>query len=571
MNLLLHSRIIQPKLMVGQPDDPYEREADRVADQVMRMGEPQFDLTLRYIQPTIQRICTGCKDEVQRQSIMTLRRSPAQISRKCAKCEEKAALPSNELKEKNVLVRAKRESVNPSEASSDLRSYLASSRGGGQRLSDSTRAYFEPRFGRDFGHVRVHTDSRAHQASDEIGARAFTSGSNVYFARGQYQPGSSTGDRLLGHELMHVVQQGFATENTMQKLQRQPTPTAPEERESDSDEALCEVAEFPPAAVWFSDPMLARIRAHKALMAFGSNGEPVALVQQALVAWGCDEGLGNVLPKFGVDGLFRSETRAAVKTFQGRQGIKDDGIVGPITMGELDRFIPGGLPPCPAETEPAAFVGESGATQTACVPPLVKKPGPRTPCERDCQFDFLECLEKSSNPQKCLAELSVCLRACATAKPAFEVCARPLQGKLGLFANHAYIETPTQRFAIITRCKPTTGSDNVITGTAATKTDISPDPCDLRPSCVNCVPLPGVTNLETCFRDAFNAYADPSLYKNNIFTGDFINSNTFAGTLARACCDHMIPQPPALGNVPGWNSSPAPPRAAKCPGGPPRC
>src|SRR4030095_2921666 len=125
MNLLLHSRIIQPKLVVGQPDDLCEREADRVADQIMRMAGPTSDLTLRHIQPTIQRICTGCEDEVRRQSSMTLRRSPAQISRKCAKCEEKAALPSNELKEKNVPVRAKRESVNPSEASSDLRSYLA--------------------------------------------------------------------------------------------------------------------------------------------------------------------------------------------------------------------------------------------------------------------------------------------------------------------------------------------------------------------------------------------------------------------------------------------------------------
>jgi len=128
-----------------------------------------------------------------------------------------------------------------------------------------------------------------------------------------------------------------------------------------SDDALCEGAEFPPAAVWFSDPMLARIRADKALMRFGSNGEPVALVQQAVVAWGCDEGLGHLLPKFGVDGLFRSETRAAVKTFQGRQGIKDDGIVGPITMAELDRFIPGGLPPCPSGTE---AVKQSGNVST---------------------------------------------------------------------------------------------------------------------------------------------------------------------------------------------------------------
>ena len=77
-------------------------------------------------------------------------------------------------------------------------------------------------------------------------------------------------------------------------------------------------------------------------MAFGSVGEPVGLVQQALVAWGCDEDLGHLLPKFGADRSFGSETRSAVKTFQEKEGITDDGIVGPITMGKLDPFIPGG-------------------------------------------------------------------------------------------------------------------------------------------------------------------------------------------------------------------------------------
>lgn len=347
------SGTIQPKLTVSHPEDESEREADRVAAQVMRMPAPNSYVTSHHTQPTIQRVCTECEDRLQRQPVVTLRRWPAQISRKCKKCEEKPELPSNEPEAEKVLVQAKRESGNPSEASSDLRSYLAGSRRGGQRLSDSTRAYFEPRFGHDFGRVRVHTDSRAQQASAEIGARAFTVGSNVYFGQGQYRPGSSTGDHLLGHELTHIVQQSSALEasNAMQRLQRQLAPAEPEEQGSNSDEVLCEGAEFPPAVVWFSDPMLERIRADKALMTFGSDGEPVALVQQALVAWGCDEDLGHLLPKFGVDGSFRSETRTAVETFQGRQGIEDDGIVGPITMAELDRFIPGGTPTCPSETE----------------------------------------------------------------------------------------------------------------------------------------------------------------------------------------------------------------------------
>jgi len=151
-------------------------------------------------------------------------------------------------------------------------------------------------------------------------------------------------------------------------------------------------------------------------------------------------------------------------------------------------------------------------------------------------------------------------------KTPFQVCARDLQKGLGLVANHAYIEAPPSRYAIITRCKPTSGRDGVIRGTAATKTDISPDPCGKKPSCVDCVPRPGITDLAVCFRDAFNAYADPSLYK-----AFGPNSNTFAGTLARTCCDNMIPKPKALGNVPGWDDPPAPFRAATCPKGPPKC
>ncbi|CAL1517161.1 hypothetical protein [Chitinophaga sp. MM2321] len=148
----------------------------------------------------------------------------------------------------------------------------------------------------------------------------------------------------------------------------------------------------------------------------------------------------------------------------------------------------------------------------------------------------------------------------------YRVCSRELQGSLGAVANHAFVATPASQYAIITRCKPTSGNDWVVTGTAATKTDASPDPCGKGPTCVECRPRPGVTNLDVCLRNAFTAYADPSLYR-----GLGPNSNTFAGTLARACCDNMSPQPAALGTVPGWDDPPAPGRAATCPPGGPVC
>lgn len=80
-------------------------------------------------------------------------------------------------------------------------------KGSGQPLAESTRDYFEPRFRTDFSQVRLHTDSRAAEAAKSVNAKAFTLGKNVVFGAGQYTPGTSTGKRLLAHELTHVVQQ----------------------------------------------------------------------------------------------------------------------------------------------------------------------------------------------------------------------------------------------------------------------------------------------------------------------------------------------------------------------------
>ncbi|HSI75140.1 MAG TPA: DUF4157 domain-containing protein [Lunatimonas sp.] len=96
------------------------------------------------------------------------------------------------------------------QASSDLESRLNSSRGGGSPLPEKTRTSMESAFGSDFSGVRVHTNSGAVRMNQELGAQAFTHGSNIYFNSGKYNPGRMEGQRLLGHELTHVVQQGHA-------------------------------------------------------------------------------------------------------------------------------------------------------------------------------------------------------------------------------------------------------------------------------------------------------------------------------------------------------------------------
>src|SRR5829696_8406704 len=76
----------------------------------------------------------------------------------------------------------------------------------GQPLDPGTRAFMEPRFGHDFGRVRVHTDTKAAESAQAVNALAYTVGHDVVFGADQYAPRTSEGRRLLAHELVHVVQ-----------------------------------------------------------------------------------------------------------------------------------------------------------------------------------------------------------------------------------------------------------------------------------------------------------------------------------------------------------------------------
>jgi hypothetical protein len=87
----------------------------------------------------------------------------------------------------------------------------------GQPLDAGTRAFMEPRFGHDFSKVRIHTDTQAADSAHAVNALAYTVGNDVVFGSGQYQPATSNGRRLLGHELTHVVQQNKAGAKIIQK------------------------------------------------------------------------------------------------------------------------------------------------------------------------------------------------------------------------------------------------------------------------------------------------------------------------------------------------------------------
>jgi hypothetical protein len=177
------SHCVQAKLAVSQPGDPYEREADRVADAVMRMPEPAS---------SIGSSVAG----VGRETI---------VQRLCTECEEEGKASDVQRKETSA------------GAASSVSANAGALTGSGSPLSPATRSFFEPRFGVDFSHVRLHTDADAAEAARSIDAKAFTVGSHIAFGSGQFVPEAPEGRRLLAHELTHVLQQSDGS-----MLQRQP-------------------------------------------------------------------------------------------------------------------------------------------------------------------------------------------------------------------------------------------------------------------------------------------------------------------------------------------------------------
>jgi hypothetical protein len=138
----------------------------------------------------------------------------------CAQVEEEEEKEGTEMAQRQVEeeeeeLQTKEGLDHPPKDGSNLESRINKQRGGGQSLHKSTRDFFESRFGYDFSQVRVHTDTESDNLNRDLNARAFTTGEDIFFRRGEYNPGSSNGRELLAHELTHVVQQ---TGETRSKL-----------------------------------------------------------------------------------------------------------------------------------------------------------------------------------------------------------------------------------------------------------------------------------------------------------------------------------------------------------------
>jgi hypothetical protein len=266
--------VIQPKLTINEPHDESEREADRFSAQVVRTSGST-------IEPALSEGLWGRGQNDRSASSQVQRRAEGGTAAGAA--------------------------VAPAVVHDALRT-------SGRPLDRPTRALMEPRFGHDFGNVSVHTDARAAESARAVGALAYTVGSHVVFGEGRFDPRSTGGQRLLAHELTHVVQQSRSAKPMVQRdtpagqTQTPAKPPVPDDKSPERKAAMAEVAKieanwrivkkisagFPETAGWITKggQVVALVREHtnKSLDAIAAGDHELAadfglFVQGDLVAY----------------------------------------------------------------------------------------------------------------------------------------------------------------------------------------------------------------------------------------------------------------------------------------------
>lgn len=193
-NLPLRSPLapLQAKLAVSKPDDKYEQEADRVADQVMRMPAPDGPIDPPSRSDRARPAGNGAAPPVQRQAEAATAPAAERDDREEDKAETVQAKSApheveadGEADGDENRVQAKRRDDAPRSPAA-IEGTLGRGHGRGAPLAATTRGFFEPRFGHDFNRVRIHADSDADTANRSLHAQAFTRGHDIYFGAGRY-------------------------------------------------------------------------------------------------------------------------------------------------------------------------------------------------------------------------------------------------------------------------------------------------------------------------------------------------------------------------------------------------
>ncbi|HKY35579.1 MAG TPA: DUF4157 domain-containing protein [Polyangiaceae bacterium] len=192
--------LLQAKLQVGPPNDAYEQEADRIADDVVQRSMAHTGGAIQptpapAITPWVQRQTTDEEDEPVQAKLR------GEVVQREMGPEEDEPIQARQASSTGVAGRYGRESE-----ASTLETRLAHG-GTGEALSAPVRGSLEDHFGRDFGNVRIHRDGDSDNMARDVGALAFTHGTHIYFRSGEYAPETDAGRHLLAHELTHTLQQ----------------------------------------------------------------------------------------------------------------------------------------------------------------------------------------------------------------------------------------------------------------------------------------------------------------------------------------------------------------------------
>lgn len=333
---------IQRKLTIGTSGDLYEREADCIADQLVRMPGPKRLLSC-----------------AERRS----KSHPEETPKKQAGAQITPIRSNSETRK--------------TEAPSVVHEVLAMP---GQTLDPATRTDAESRFGCDFSEVQLFTHAAAAESAREINARAYTVGNKIVFGRQEYAPGTRNGKKLLFHELTHVVQQNGTDTRQATFLSRL---TEEEKAENLRSKKYAGTRRLENA--FDNDPPLG----------IGESGEPVRLIQEGLVADGFDMP-ASTKSTGELDGAFGSETFTVLKKFQAKYGLRVDGIVGRETMGKLDELELNRKPPPPPDWQPAVDridIIDSPSGAVGCFGPILgdsnlNQPGPFNNPSTDNKYPF---------------------------------------------------------------------------------------------------------------------------------------------------------------------------------------
>ncbi len=256
---------VQTKLAVSSPDDPQEKEADAVAETVMRMPDPDIqpgsgiseekidkqeeeelqtkpdassfnkisrqesqeeeeEIQTKTDVSSIRRLnrqTAGEEEEVQTKQFPSVSRKSDESFDQFGDSFSNTGLTdtiSSKKSDKNISFIIQRNGRGPPQDKDSFEQTLQSSKGSGSALPGDTREFMESRFNADFSGVRIHTGARAQTMNSNIYAHAFAHGNDIYFNKGKYSPHTGSGGLLLAHELTHTIQQGASPAKTTSRV-----------------------------------------------------------------------------------------------------------------------------------------------------------------------------------------------------------------------------------------------------------------------------------------------------------------------------------------------------------------